>query len=94
MGLKDSLAQWFIRRELDNQAKEGTMFGKIWAYLNGKKTVIGAILTIIGMIGDQLAVLLPVLLSPAEAVQYIGIATTVIGGLHKLYKFVYKEEHA
>lgn len=93
MGLKDSLAQWFIRRELDNQAKEGTMFGKVWTYLNGKKTLIGAILTVLGMIGDQLAVLLPVLIGPAKAVQYIGISTAVIGALHKLYKFVYKEEH-
>jgi len=70
------------------------MLNKVWAYLNGKKLLIGAILTVLSMVAEQLAVLLPVLLPPATALRYVGAATAVVGILHKIYKFVYKEDHA
>lgn len=69
------------------------MLNKVWAYLNGKKLLIGAILTVISLVGEQLAVLLPALLPPATALKYAGVATAIVGILHKIYKFIYKEEH-
>jgi hypothetical protein len=92
MSLKSSVRDWFIRRELNNQAKEKTMIGKIWAWFDGKKTLIGAVLTILGTVAEQLSVILPVLLEPAQAAQYVGVATAVLGGLHKIYKFIYKTD--
>lgn len=68
------------------------MIGKVWAYLNGKKTLVGAVIVILSTVADQLSVILPALLEPAEAAKYIGIATTVLGVAHKLYKFVYKTD--
>lgn len=70
------------------------MLTKIWDWLNGKKTVIGAVITAISVTATQLGVLLPLFGVDAVLVaKIIGIATTVVGLLHKAYKFIYKEEH-
>lgn len=67
---------------------------KIWEWLNGKKTVIGAVITVIALIGDQLGIILPLLGVDAVLVaKVIGIVSMVLGVAHKVYKFLYKEEH-
>ena len=68
------------------------MFGKIWAWLDGNKTTIGAIITIIGTTADQLAVILPAVVGPAKATQYLGGITIAVGLIHKAYKFIYKTD--
>ena len=68
------------------------MIGKIWTWFDGKKTLVGAVLVILSVVADQLSVILPVILGPAEAVQYVGIATAIVGALHKVYKFIYKTD--
>ena len=68
------------------------MIGKIWTWLDGKKVLIGSVLVIFSVVADQLSVILPALLGPAEATQYVGIATAIVGALHKVYKFIYKTD--
>ena len=68
------------------------MIGKIWQWLDGKKTVIGAILVIVGTVGEQASILLPALFEPAQALEYIGYVKLVVGALHKVYKFIYKTD--
>lgn len=66
----------------------------LWAWLNGKKTVIGAILTAIGVaVGYMPAVLAFFGVEADKIVTIVGVATTVVGVLHKIYKWIYKEEH-
>ena len=91
MSLKSSVVEFFIRREINAAKKEGTIVGKVWTWLDGKKTVFGSVLAILGTVAEQLSVILPGLLGPAKAAQYIGVATAVVGGLHKVYKLYYKE---
>jgi len=66
----------------------------IWDWLNGKKTIIGTIITVIALVSGQLGVLLPLLGVDAVLIaKIIGVTTMVLGILHKAYKFIYKEEH-
>jgi hypothetical protein len=67
---------------------------KFWEYMNGKKTVVGAIITAVSVgIGYLPAVLAFFGVDAVQIATYVGIATTVVGILHKIYKFIYKEEH-
>ena len=91
MSLKSRVVEFFVRREINAAKKEGTLVGKVWTYLDGKKVVLGAILVILGTVADQASIFLPTILPPAKAAQYIGVATAVVGGLHKIYKWYYKE---
>jgi hypothetical protein len=68
---------------------------KFWDYMNGKKTVVGVIITVLATaVGYAPAVLAFVGVGAATIAQYIGIATTVLGVLHKIYKWLYHEDHA
>lgn len=94
MGLKDKVVEWAIRRELDKQKKEKTMMGKVWEWLSGKKLVIGSLLTLVASLVDSLPVLLPLFVTDAGQVAgIVGVGVTIVGLLHKLYKFCYKEDH-
>ena len=92
MSVKNKVVEWLIRRELKKHVEGGTMIGKIWTWFDGKKTVIGSVVYILGEVANQLAVVLPDLLGPSEATKYVGIAVAVVGGLHKAYKFIYKTD--
>lgn len=71
-----------------------SMFQKIWDWLNGKKTIIGLVITILATIAGYLPIVLPVLGVDAVLVaKIVGIATTILGLLHKLYKWAFGEEH-
>lgn len=91
VSVKSKVVEFFVRREINNQKKEGTLVGKIWSWLDGKKLLLGSVLTILGTVAEQLSVVLPALVGPAKSAQYIGVATAVVGGLHKAYKWYYKE---
>ena len=68
---------------------------KFWDYMSGKKLVVGAIITTVTVIATQLGVLLPLLgLDAVLVTKIVGVATMIVGLLHKLYKFIYKEDHA
>lgn len=67
------------------------MFG-LWKWLNGKKTLIGAAITIVAYVVGGLP-LLAAFLPAAKVAEIVGIGTFIVGLLHKLYKFVYREEH-
>jgi hypothetical protein len=67
---------------------------KFWEYMNGKKLVVGAIITAVSVLATQLGVLLPLFgLDAVLVTKIVGVATMVVGILHKIYKFIYKEEH-
>jgi hypothetical protein len=67
---------------------------KIWDYLSGKKTVIGVVITVLATIAGVLPPILQVVgVDAVLAAKVIGIATTVVGLAHKVYKFIYKEDH-
>lgn len=72
----------------------GAMFTKIWDWLNGKKTLIGAIITALAAIAGALPVVLAAVgVNAVLIAKVVGIATMVVGIAHKVYKFLYKEEH-
>lgn len=71
------------------------MVGKVWSWLNGKKLVLGAIITIVSSIVAGLPVILPLFIQDAAQIaQITGVALAIVGALHKAYKFIYKEDHA
>lgn len=71
------------------------MITQIWDWLNGKKLAIGAAITALSWAAVNAATLLPAFgVSTARVTMIVGVLTTVVGVAHKLYKFIYKEEHA
>jgi VIT1/CCC1 family predicted Fe2+/Mn2+ transporter len=65
----------------------------IWDWLSGKKTTVGAIITIIAYLAGVIPLLAPFV--PADKlVEAVGISTMIIGLLHRLYKYIYGEEHS
>lgn len=67
---------------------------KLWAWFDGKKTIVGAVITALAWAATNAAVILPVLGVDTVLVAKIGgILLTVVGVAHKIYKFLYKEEH-
>lgn len=72
----------------------GVNMQKFWDFMNGKKVIVGAIITVLGVIAGYIPVVLPFFgVDAALVVKIVGIATTVVGVAHKIYKFLYKEEH-
>lgn len=62
-------------------------FAKVWGWLNGKKTVIGALITVLSAIVAFVGVALPAFGVDAVLVaQVTGFIVSVIGLLHKLAK--------
>jgi hypothetical protein len=67
---------------------------KFWEFMNGKKVVVGAIITFLTVVAGYLPAVLAFFgIGAVQVAQYVGIATTVVGIAHKIYKFIYKEEH-
>ncbi len=72
------------------------MLNNIWKWLDGKKTYIGASITIVAYLvaGIPLvAGLCTTTVCAATIAKVAGIGLTIVGLLHKAYKFVYHEEH-
>jgi len=73
----------------------GVNMQKIWDFMNGKKLIFGAILTALASIAGILPVILAAVGVEAILVaKVVGIATMIVGAAHKIYKFIYKEDHA
>ena len=89
------ILQWLaIKVFLSRIGVPTTMFTKVWDFLNGKKTVVGGVITAVAVAVQYLPSVLPFVgVDAAQVGVYVGVATTVLGLLHKVYKFVYKEEH-
>jgi hypothetical protein len=68
------------------------MLTKVWTFLNGKKTVIGAVITLVAYVVGGLP-LLAAFLPAVTVAKVVGVGVFVVGALHKVYKFVYREEH-
>jgi VIT1/CCC1 family predicted Fe2+/Mn2+ transporter len=67
---------------------------KFWTYMSGKKTAVGAVITVVASIAVGLPLILPLFIADAALIaQITGIALTIVGVLHKLYKFIYREKH-
>jgi hypothetical protein len=72
----------------------GVNMTKLWEWLNGKKTLMGIIITVLAWLATNVPVILPAVGIDAILVAKItGILLTVVGIAHKVYKFLYKEEH-
>jgi hypothetical protein len=68
--------------------------GAILSWLNGKKTTIGAIITVVSSLVATAGVVLPVLgIDAVHAAQWVGYGVTIVGLLHKAYKAIYNEDH-
>ena len=73
----------------------GVNMQKFWDFMNGKKVIAGVIITVLATAAGYLpAVLVFFGVGAVQIAQYVGIATTVVGIAHKIYKFIYKEDHA
>jgi hypothetical protein len=67
---------------------------KIWDFMNGKKTAVGLIITALAFLAGFVPALMAALGVEALLVAKVaGVLTTIVGIAHKVYKFVYKEEH-
>lgn len=65
----------------------------IWAFMNGKKTLVGAIIATVAYLAGAAGVLLPLYEVDAVVVgKVVGSLTFALGLLHKFYKFFYGEE--
>lgn len=74
--------------EREEQGRE-VMFGKLWEFLNGKKTYIGIAITVLTALAAFLGVVLPVFGVDAVVVaQILGYITLAIGLLHKVAKWL------
>jgi hypothetical protein len=72
----------------------GVNMQKIWDFMNGKKVIAGVVITVLAWLAANATVILPVLGVDAVLVTKIaGILLTVVGVAHKIYKFIYKEDH-
>lgn len=70
------------------------MLTNVWTWLNGKKTAIGAVITVAADLTALAGVTLPAFgVSAVHVAQYVGYGTVAVGVLHKIYKFVYHEDH-
>jgi hypothetical protein len=74
------------------------MLSSVWEFLNGKKTQIGILISLLSVLqlalvqaGPALAQLVPQYGPTITAI--VGGATVVVGLAHKLYKAIYKEDH-
>jgi hypothetical protein len=63
---------------------------KIWTWLDGKKTIIGAVITAISYLAAGLPTLLPGFgLEPSVVGKIVGVSLLVVGLLHKGFKLKY-----
>lgn len=70
------------------------VLSNIWAWLDGKKTFIGLLLTALGGIANflpQLAIQFP---NAKWIVIAVGVTQFLNGWAHKAYKYKYNEEYA
>jgi hypothetical protein len=89
------ILQWLaIKLFLSRIGVDTTMLTKIWDFMNGKKTIVGAVITAVSVGATYLPAVLAFFgVDAVKIATYVGISTTVVGVAHKIYKFIYKEDH-
>ncbi len=68
----------------------------LWGWLDGKKTIMGAVITLVAYLVAGVPLVAAFCTSTvcaATVAKVGGIGLTLVGLLHKLYKLVYREEH-
>lgn len=64
-----------------------TFLMNLWGWLDGKKTVIGATITLFGAVAVFLGIALPAFgVDAVHVALYVGFVTQAVGLLHKLGK--------
>jgi hypothetical protein len=69
---------------------------KIWQFMDGKKTLVGATITILAYLsaGVPLAAAFCTTTVCATTVAKVsGVSLTVLGIAHRIYKAIYRENH-
>ena len=65
----------------------------LWKFMDGKKTIFGLLITAVSAVATAVPAILAVFgVDAVHVAAVVGVATTVVGILHKIYKFLYKEE--
>lgn len=65
----------------------------IWKFMDGKKTIFGLVVTALSAIAAVVPAVLAVFgIAAVKVAAVVGVFSTVIGALHRAYKFFYKEE--
>ncbi len=68
----------------------------IWDFMNGKKTIVGAIITLVAYLVAGIPLVAGLCTSAvclATVAKVGGIGLTIVGLLHKGYKLIYREDH-
>jgi hypothetical protein len=65
---------------------------KFWEFMNGKKTVVGLVITALAKVALVVPALFAVFGASAQAGVVVGVITAVVGVGHKIYKFLYHED--
>lgn len=74
--------------------REESQMSNVMQWLNGKKTVIGAVITIVAAVPALLGATLPAFgVDALHVAQYVGYSVLAVGLLHKGYKTCFGEEH-
>lgn len=69
------------------------MIANALTWLNGKKVVIGSLITVTSSIVATLPVLLPLFITDVNVIAHaVGVAVTIVGLLHKGYKYYFHED--
>lgn len=70
-----------------------TWMSNLWQWLDGKKTLVGLIITAIGGLMTYFQLLTASYPNAKWVVIGLGVAQFLNGWLHKAYKYKYNEEH-
>ena len=84
--------KWRIGAALAGKETQ-TMLSKFWEWANGKKTLVGGIVTLIAFAPQIAATLTSFGVDPDLTLKIVGGATVAVGVAHKVYKSLYGEEH-
>lgn len=85
---------WWVKLSALGVGVPMSFLNGLWAWLDGKKTVVGLIITVAAQVAGYLPAVLPFFgLEAQQVATIVGISATVLGVLHKVYKWLYKEDH-
>jgi len=77
---------FWVRLGLKFGGKDMDILKKLWNFLDGKKTAIGAILTFLVMLGPQIVQLAKEIGVTQDGLAYVTSAIAIIGAVHKIWK--------